>query len=723
MSNANRDYAIVYDVKNSSLVLSRPLNSYITDKNTSNIFIRLVTRISVGDGIDQYTDIEEATNYILTMRVIKPNNEVKSIEATQHEPESIFQFDLTEDFKDIPGEYICELTISTAVNSRQELITSDPFSYEVKRSILSNVGEIIETEDVTVEKLLNDLGATKSELSSQIKEIADMRVAANGKIFEKAGDRLNYFDEQLDTKVNKVNLSEVNVKDFGAKGDGVSDDTQAFNDAIAYIELHHNANTLYIPRGEYIISETLQIPSGLHLKGAGRDRKTQDSTALKRKYDKTLLQAKGMSILEENSTGHIEDFIVEDIKLVSNDFKSTPMVDFTCAGNFRIKNCFFFGQGTQLLLWEAFDSRITDTDFEWGGDAATKLPAIELRSTNGGNESNPTKEYTNEIHFVGCRFESYPGYAIKTTGINTNEIFLTNCKFESIENTIGHFWFEKCSTLLFKNVQWCLGGNGTSHGLTLKDVSNSNIDINFEVSGFRRYNIEPINIVGDVSSNIFNFQTSEASSELLTGIDCFIKTDLTPDMFNNKNVINMYVGNITKDGFKHYPIAKTMPLKDTRAVEITSNSMETGVSLRRTDLAGYWDIGRVDNNGNFRFVRNDGSKEIVPIQLTSSGEIYSYKHHHFKDGMHLFQTSTPPWTSGNGTMYVDITNTIPTLNTSINGNYRKVSYSNAIPTEGNWTKGTIIYNTNVEIGQPIGWVCTVSGAPGTWCKFGTIEVI
>ncbi len=170
MSNANRDYAIVYDVKNSSLVLSRPLIFYITDKNTSNIFIKLVTKVSTGNEIDKYTDMENASNYVLTMRVIKPNNEVKSLEATQHESESVFQFDLTEDFKDIPGKYICELTISTIVSSRQELITSDPFSYEVKRSILSNVGEIIETEDITVEKLLNDLDATKAEISSQIKD-------------------------------------------------------------------------------------------------------------------------------------------------------------------------------------------------------------------------------------------------------------------------------------------------------------------------------------------------------------------------------------------------------------------------------------------------------------------------------------------------------------------------------------------------------------------------
>ena len=168
MSNANRDYAIVYDVKNSLLVLSRPLNFYLTDKNTSNIFVRLVTRVIVGNGIDQYTDIENASSYVLTMRVIKPDDEVKSLTATQHESESIFQFDLTEDFKDIPGKYICELTISNIVNGRQEFTTSDPFNYEVKRSILSNVKNIIEGKDTTVEKLLNDLDATKAELISRI---------------------------------------------------------------------------------------------------------------------------------------------------------------------------------------------------------------------------------------------------------------------------------------------------------------------------------------------------------------------------------------------------------------------------------------------------------------------------------------------------------------------------------------------------------------------------
>ena len=233
MSNANRDYAIVYDVKNSSLILSRPLVFYITDINTSNIFVRLVTKVNIGNGVDQYTDIEEASSYALTMRVIKPNNEVKSIEATQHELGSIFQFDLTEDFKDIPGKYICELIISTIVSERQELITSDPFNYEVKRSILSNVSEIIETEDTTVEKLLNnleaskirlfndlelaktnlhnDLNATSSALNSQI-QASDNRLNSRLDATEtELSSRLNTTEAELNSRLDSLDTTEAEL--------------------------------------------------------------------------------------------------------------------------------------------------------------------------------------------------------------------------------------------------------------------------------------------------------------------------------------------------------------------------------------------------------------------------------------------------------------------------------------------------------------------------------
>ena len=43
-----------------------------------------------------------------------------------------------------------------------------------------------------------------------------------------------------------------NVRDFGAKGDGISDDTKAIEDALA-----KGDGTLQFPKGDYLITHTI----------------------------------------------------------------------------------------------------------------------------------------------------------------------------------------------------------------------------------------------------------------------------------------------------------------------------------------------------------------------------------------------------------------------------------------------------------------------------------
>lgn len=58
-----------------------------------------------------------------------------------------------------------------------------------------------------------------------------------------------------------------NVRDFGAKGDGVSDDSAAFLEAIEAT----NNGALYVPPGRYNISRVLWISkSNFVLRGAGQ---------------------------------------------------------------------------------------------------------------------------------------------------------------------------------------------------------------------------------------------------------------------------------------------------------------------------------------------------------------------------------------------------------------------------------------------------------------------
>jgi hypothetical protein len=56
----------------------------------------------------------------------------------------------------------------------------------------------------------------------------------------------------------QIGLDDLNVKSFGAKGDGVTDDTAAFQTAMASAQAGTN-NGVYVPMGNYVISTTLSL--------------------------------------------------------------------------------------------------------------------------------------------------------------------------------------------------------------------------------------------------------------------------------------------------------------------------------------------------------------------------------------------------------------------------------------------------------------------------------
>ena len=59
------------------------------------------------------------------------------------------------------------------------------------------------------------------------------------------------------------------------------------------------------------------------------------------------------------------------------------------------------------------------------------------------------------------------------------------------------------------------------------------------------------------------------------------------------------------------------------------------------------------------------------------------------------------------------------INTAGTANYLNVGYQ--APTTGTWQKGDVVPNVaNVSAGANVGWICTTAGTPGTWKSMGTI---
>ena len=139
MANTNRDILVTVDTKTSK-VTGGGFSFFVTDKNTSNFFVRLVMSMSTNRIISEYVGLEEASNYQVQLIVIKPNNQLLTIDGTlMNEENALFQFNLTEEQKNLVGTYTCEFQISSAVGTSQEIITTDPFTYTVKPSILNGV--------------------------------------------------------------------------------------------------------------------------------------------------------------------------------------------------------------------------------------------------------------------------------------------------------------------------------------------------------------------------------------------------------------------------------------------------------------------------------------------------------------------------------------------------------------------------------------------------------
>ena len=49
-----------------------------------------------------------------------------------------------------------------------------------------------------------------------------------------------------------------------------------------------------------------------------------------------------------------------------------------------------------------------------------------------------------------------------------------------------------------------------------------------------------------------------------------------------------------------------------------------------------------------------------------------------------------------------------------------VSFGSAAPTQGEWRRGDRVHNRAPAVGSPTGWICTVAGTPGTWVSMGNL---
>lgn len=188
----------------------------------------------------------DLTNYMVSIACKKPDGKIIFNETEMVEPkQGLIKFLISEQISSTLGEVVCELKI---YGKNSSVLTSQYFTINVTQPIANKrIQSSNEFRQLTI--AMNEYNKWNEKFEEKYSGVE-----------EEYAERLTEISTQLSDVIKSKRVVNV-VIDYGAKGDGVIDDTNAIQKAID--ELEHG-QTLYFPNGTYKCGQ-LSISSKPHL--------------------------------------------------------------------------------------------------------------------------------------------------------------------------------------------------------------------------------------------------------------------------------------------------------------------------------------------------------------------------------------------------------------------------------------------------------------------------
>ena len=458
-----------------------------------------------------------------------------------------------------------------------------------------------------------------------------------------------------------VDTSYINVKQFGAVGDGVTDDTAAIQAAL------DAAVVVSLPAGTYKITSTLVFNDwGKSLIGESicAYGGTLSKSTLLHSFNGDLVQ------LNPTASGARGRHRIKYVQFKSDNVLTGVGLRITGSQDV-VEGCAFyqFRSGGIRIGGKSYGTYIEKCSFDQCGAAGAYDISGDADTGASGSNYNTITLIADNI------FESS----------QTGAVSLKNSDpFYIIRNYIEPFNSESTSPMIRTE-------NSTS-GNTKGWIQDNYIGALLATTGFA---ISATGAYLDISGN--------SCLDFVSGI--FISTligNVTGNRIRGFSTIGIQVSSAAANQNNNVVVsANSLESKSTGAVHgILMGGSVNGVNVTGNLVRGICDY----------YIRMLSCSNV----LVSGNEVAP-----FAGGA----------ASGSG-IYEDTTNT---SNNSVKGNsvvattpYRRISfkydifYASAAPVAGDWAQGDIVYNSAPAAGGFIGWVCTASGAPGTWKTFGAI---
>lgn len=441
----------------------------------------------------------------------------------------------------------------------------------------------------------------------------------------------------------KVDDLIVSVKDFGAKGDGITDDTQAFKDAIAHIinqrtilgeKLSQDTKyTLFAPAGWYKVTDTIEIDRlPMDVKFDGNIVYAGERTKPVVKIISTKRCNYKFNVLADINSYNSPNMYAGWHGWETEEYKGIETINLQHC-NFDIERIVNFTVG--------FEAHATNGDGWWFNNTTIKDIAnckvgLHIRSTGINSWINANYFYDSSIGRSGSgqpfTTSEIEKYDVKQTiddgneyGGNSNTFY--NFKFEHHGTTNATcIYIVKAAAWTFKNTRCELSGN---EKFAVIDCINTNLD---SVSGAhsRRIVFEDFLFDQNVKIYFINTENIKVPLEDIARIGRYNNKYLIYNDFNfNKNALNVVKGThcVTKNYLFndiYYSSVLNSALIKSTYKPITINNDES------IYFDGYYAIGLILDN--FKFgdeIVLEGTTPTTVFNLKffdKNGNFISYNH-------------------------------------------------------------------------------------------------
>ena len=256
---------------------------------------------------------------------------------------------------------------------------------------------------------------------------------------------------------------DVNVMDFGAIGDGITDDTAAFKAAIDAVPLH---GSMFIPSGIYLLTESLVVQKPIKIAGNyyGWDAQQSTTTITETEYRKPCLLFNGVTnALQIKSTG----VCLENLQITSNnntgyvvgiDLRGTNPL-YVVSRNIQITNVKISAQNAKYGFY-AYQTFLTNFTNCWASECkrAFEIGTYDLASTS--------------VVLENCWALNYIEFGYVLSGLYYSS--LISCAADSVSGGLSGYSLQRCNSvsLVSCGVEKCM-----TNGVALSNSINCNIGI------------------------------------------------------------------------------------------------------------------------------------------------------------------------------------------------------------------------------------------------------